>query len=95
MPAPSIAVAQATQVLEDSTMGESGEGHANFLNNLNALADNALITDSLKSEVKVLNLTDINLRSDKHSPSNDTQKIKLDRVINSLLPELEELDPGT
>ena len=47
---------------------------------------------SLKSEAKELNLSEINLTSPKHTPTKDTQKIKLDRVINSLLPDLEELD---
>jgi hypothetical protein len=47
---------------------------------------------SLKSEIKELKLKDIDLNSIKHSPTKDTQKIKLDRVINSLLPELEELE---
>jgi cell division FtsZ-interacting protein ZapD len=73
-------------------MNASGQGHANFLNNLNALADNALVTGSLKSELKELGLSEIDLKSVKHSPSVDSQKIKLDRVINSLLPELEELE---
>jgi hypothetical protein len=87
------AAQQAIQALEDSTVGASGAGHAaNFADNLNAIAGNELVMGSLKSEVKELKLKDIDLNSIKHSPTKDTQKIKLDRVINSLLPELEELE---
>lgn len=56
------------------------------------MAGNELVMGSLKSEAKELKLSEIDLHSIKHSPTKDSQKIKLDRVINSLLPELEELE---
>jgi len=59
---------------------------------VNAIANDPNVMASLKSEAKELNLSEINLTSPKHTPTKDTQKIKLDRVINSLLPDLEELD---
>jgi len=59
---------------------------------VNAIANDPNVMASLKYESKELNLSEINLTSPKHTPTKDTQKIKLDRVINSLLPDLEELE---
>lgn len=84
----------ATRAIEDQTVEASGATvTANFVNNLAAVADNPLIAGAMKSEREELGLSEIDLKSKKHSPSQDTKKIKVDRVIISLLPEVEEFDP--
>jgi len=54
------------------------------------MSDNLL--KNLKSENKELNISDIDLKSPLHQPSKDNYPIKLDRVLSSLIPELEGLD---
>jgi hypothetical protein len=88
------AAAAATRALEDTAVNASGASiTANFANNLAALANNPLISGAMKSEKEELGISEIDLKSVKHAPTKDTQKIKVDRVINSLLPEVEEFEP--
>lgn len=78
-------------ILEDMTENGTGDIHS-LLKSLEKLSNNADFMNSMPSENKQLKLSEINMKSLKHSPSVDNQKIKLDRVINSLIPELEELE---
>jgi hypothetical protein len=59
-----------------------------FINKLNS---NELLKN-LKSERDVLKISEIELTNKKHQPSRDNKNVRLDRVIRSLLPEIEGLD---
>mmetsp|Transcript_36066 Transcript_36066/g.30360 ORF Transcript_36066/g.30360 Transcript_36066/m.30360 type:complete len:200 (-) Transcript_36066:556-1155(-) len=87
-----VAAAKAVKLLEDTAVVATGSAHGfnDFMANLAAVSGS--VSDSLESEHAKLNLSDINMKSNKHIPSTDTGKIKLGRVISSLLPELEGLD---
>jgi len=67
-------------------------GNTVSMNLLNEVAGNSLVTSALKSEMNELGINDINLKSLKHKPSADSNKVKLDRVIGALIPQLEELE---
>lgn len=78
---------QAEKALEDTTIG----GSSNSVKFLNVLNSNELLKN-LKYEKDVLNISEIELTNKKHQPSRDDKKVRLDRVIRSLLPEIEGLD---
>lgn len=80
--------------MEDTSVNATGATvTANFVNNLATVANNPLINGALKSEKEELGISEIDLLNPKHAPTKDTQKIQVDRVINSLLPEVEEFEP--
>lgn len=67
-------------------------GPSNTINFLNQLASSDELLNNLKSEREELKIADVDILSKKHQPSRDNKNIRLDRVLRSLLPEIEGLD---
>jgi len=61
-----------------------------FQNRIEALSGSPLI--KLSSERKELGIPDIDIKNDKHKPSKDVSSVKLNRIISSLMPEVEGID---